>query len=84
MKKMLVLLVAVIAFASCKKERKSCWSCYFPISDTASYFDTTVCDMTSEESKKFQSEHVQILREKHGPIEPGVGSSCIQSSGKYE
>lgn len=83
MKRILILLMIVVS-AACKKDRKSCWSCYFPISASISVsgIDTTVCSMTEEESRQFQSEYVKELRDKYGDIQPGIGSSCRKVPGK--
>lgn len=74
----ILVLLALLICSACGKHKKYCWRCVFATSATGSgQSDTTVCDMTEEESKNFQQNHVRTLKELYGfPAGTNVTSSC--------
>lgn len=59
MKKIIIAIIAIATFQSCKKEEeKSCWRCYIEsYSANYGYHKTTpeiVCDMTWDERMEYQ------------------------------
>lgn len=74
----IIAVFALFAVTACGKHKKYCWRCEFATSATGSgQSDTTVCNMTEEESKNFQQNHVRTLKELYGfPAGTNVTSSC--------
>lgn len=83
MKNILPLLLALFVLAGCSKNKKYCWKCMFPATDSHPGLDTTVCDMTSEESKAFQTAQAKAINIRYGiSPEASITSACYKQNNK--
>lgn len=74
----IALTTMVVLTTSCKN-KKYCWKCQFAKGKTET-LDTTVCDMTVDESKAFQEKKARELNYQYGQPETGPGSTCMKTS----
>lgn len=83
MKYLLPFILAIVLCTSCSKNKKFCWRCNFSIPSGTNALDTTVCGMTSDESKNFQQAQVKKLTDFYGvPQNQPIGSACYKQNNK--
>lgn len=76
---LVIALTMMVVLTTACGNKKYCWKCQFAMGKTAS-LDTTVCDMTEDESKAFQEKKARELNYQYGQPETGPGSTCMKTS----
>lgn len=64
----IVIAVLLLVTIGCTKNRKHCWKCHFNRAENMPTLDTTVCDMTEDESKDFQQQTAKRMKDEYGNI----------------
>lgn len=76
----ILLLLSGSLLVSCGKKKTYCWKCQFAMGVQSRMLDTTVCNMTEEESKVFQQQTAQRMIDTHGKPMSAPSSWCHKSS----